>query len=329
MADRRRFMRALGFAFVAVFAAACAPQSPSAAPSAAAAIPTPSPLPTPSATTEPGPTPLASPSIQCGLPPMFKGYYIIQLNCDGALSAAVAALPPGHPPIRAFLFGWGIYCPPLTPCPTPAVLLETGYVVVTYVDGTAALLIVEGKPKATVIVTGTEALPSVVGSAAELPNPGGTCQASQFVAGPPTSGYDMSTIVSRMATAFQPLTNTGAACVLAIPAIVALAGATGPYTAIGLSSEGQDVCVKSSCGTIYPSSYHVASGASIELSVRAWWAIDLDIATAPPPSCTQPLLDVRRADIPFASGDVEFTWEIPLRQVCPRQARLGITVGGA
>jgi hypothetical protein len=292
-------------------------------------MPTPSPLPTAFATTEPGPTPLASPSIQCGVPPIFKGAYIIQLNCDRALAAAVAALLPGHPPIRGFLFGWGIYCPPLTPCPTPAVLFETGYVVVTYVDGTAELLKVEGKSKEMVVVTGMEALPPVVGSAAELPNPGGTCQAGQFVVGPSTSTYDMSTIGSRMASAFQLLTNTGPACVLAVPAIVALAGATGPYTAIGLSSEGQQVCVKSACKTIYPSSYRVASGASVQLSLRAWWPFDLGVATAPPPSCTQPLLDVTRGDIPFASGHIEFTWDVPLHQVCPRQARVGLTVGGA
>lgn len=158
----------------ALVAGACAPQAPTAAPLALAAVSTPSPTPIQAPTAEPTPTPLASPSIECGLPPIFKGSYLIQLNCDAAIAAAIAALSPGHQAIRSLLFGWGIYWQPRTPCPTPATLLETGYVVVTYVDGNAVLLTVQGEAKGTVVVTRSEALPAVDADAAELPNPGGT-----------------------------------------------------------------------------------------------------------------------------------------------------------
>src|SRR5260221_4176181 len=66
--------------------------------------------------------------------------------------------------------------------------------------------------------------PTEIVAAVQLPNPGGTCRASQFALGQATSYYDFSTVVSRVADAIQPLTNTGDACILAVPEIIALAG---------------------------------------------------------------------------------------------------------
>lgn len=104
---------------------------------------------------------MASHPVTCGPPPIFKGAYQIQLNCAGAIAAALAALPAGHPMASSLVFAWGIYCPPGTPCATPAVLLETGYVVVGYIDGTTALITVRGEAQSMVDVTGVRPLPTV------------------------------------------------------------------------------------------------------------------------------------------------------------------------
>src|SRR6476661_10470851 len=63
----------------------------------------------------------------------------------------------------------------------------------------------------------------------QLPNPGGTCTASQLIQGPATSTYDFSTLFSRVAEAFEPLRNAGVDCVLAVPTVVGLAAAFGPF----------------------------------------------------------------------------------------------------
>jgi hypothetical protein len=112
-------------------------------------------------TAPPNPTPLASPSVRCGQPPIFKGSYLIQLNCPGAIAAALAAIPPEHPPISSLAFAWGLYCPAGTPCPTSdGVLLETGYVVVSYIDGAGVLVAVHGEPNHMVVATDVNPLPT-------------------------------------------------------------------------------------------------------------------------------------------------------------------------
>jgi hypothetical protein len=106
--------------------------------------------------------PVTSPSHTCGPAPIFKGYYGIQLNCLGAIAAALAALPTGHAAVSSLAFAWGVYCPPGSPCASPdGVLLETGYVVVTYIDGTRVLVIVHGEPNFKVVATGVGPLPTV------------------------------------------------------------------------------------------------------------------------------------------------------------------------
>lgn len=169
--------------------------------------------------------------------------------------------------------------------------------------------------------------PTETTSALQLPNPGGTCRLSQFVAGPATSQYDFSTIGSRVAEASQPLTNTGDDCVLAVPKTIAMAGATGPFVAINLRNAGQQVCVDNACKDIYPASYKVPSGQSVRIELRAYWPSDPTSASPPPPACAHPITNVTRAEFPFASGIIEITWDITFHEVCPSAGSVGITVG--
>ena len=93
----------------------------------------------------------------------------------------------------------------------------------------------------------------------QLPNPGGTCTASQLIQGPATSTYDFSSLFSRVAEAFEPLRNAGVDCVLAVPKVVGLAAAFGPFAEVSLSNAGQEVCVNGACRTVYPTSYKIRS----------------------------------------------------------------------
>jgi hypothetical protein len=169
--------------------------------------------------------------------------------------------------------------------------------------------------------------PTEAPTTVQLPNPGGTCVATQFVAGTATSNYDLSTVMSRVADAFQPLTNAGAACAFAVPKTIAMAGSSGPYVAIGVGDEGHDVCVNSSCKTVYPASYRVPSGGMVWILLRASWLLDEEGATGAPPRCANAIADVTRAEFPLAEGVIEIAWGVPFHEVCPNAAGIGIVVG--
>jgi hypothetical protein len=165
--------------------------------------------------------------------------------------------------------------------------------------------------------------------ALQLPNPGGTCTASQFVEGPPGSSYNFSTLFSRVADAWQPLTNVGDACVLAVPTTVGMAAADSPFEPIALPNAGQQVCKNNICKDVYPASYRIASGDAVTLWLRASWPRNYGEGTPLPSSCQHPLSDVTRAMFPFASGAIAFTWETPFHEVCLGAASIGITVGNS
>jgi hypothetical protein len=161
----------------------------------------------------------------------------------------------------------------------------------------------------------------------QLPNPGGTCTASQLVEGPATSGYDLSTLFSRVAEVFQPLRNAGSDCDLAVPKFVGLAAATGPFAEVSLPNAGQDSCVNGACRTVYPTSFRIRSGQSVRIELRAWWRDSYSAsATPPPPLCAHPLNDVTRAEFPVASGVIAFKWDTVFHEVCSSAATVGITV---
>ena len=141
------------------------------------------------------------------------------------------------------------------------------------------------------------------------------------------SAYDFSTLFSRVADAWQPLRNAGGDCVLAVPKLIGLAAATGPFVEISLSNAGQDVCVNSACRYVYPTSFKIRSGQSVRIQLRAWWPWFYGAsATPPPPLCAHPIDDVTRAEFPLASGVIEFRWDIVFHHVCSSAGTVGITV---
>jgi hypothetical protein len=160
-----------------------------------------------------------------------------------------------------------------------------------------------------------------------LPNPGGTCTASQLVEGPATSTYDLSTLFSRVAEAFQPLRNAGGDCVLVVPKLVGLAAATAPFAEVSLRNAGQESCVNSTCRTVYPTSFKIRSGQSVRIELRAWWPDSYSSSATPlPPLCAHPINDVTRAEFPLASGVIEFKWDTVFHQVCASAGTVGVTL---
>ncbi|HEY5435348.1 MAG TPA: hypothetical protein VIK13_08940 [Candidatus Limnocylindrales bacterium] len=77
----------------------------------------------------PSPSAAASPTVVCDTaqfqPPP-------NLTCGPAITAALAALAPGHPPITRVEFRWGGLCPPGAPCAPP--LGGAGIVIVDFVS---------------------------------------------------------------------------------------------------------------------------------------------------------------------------------------------------
>jgi hypothetical protein len=189
----------------------------------------------------------------------------------------------------------------------------------------------QAPPSAAGTAAATPALPtpgpSATAAAVQLPDPGGTCNRNQFAEGTAGSSYNFSTLFSRVADAWQPLTNVGDVCVLAVPSVIGMAGAGSPFEAIALPNAGQEVCVKNACKFVYPASYRIASGDSVTLWLRASWPWSYGEGTPLPPSCDHPLSEVTAAMFPFASGVLTLTWETPFHEVCPAAGSIGITVG--
>lgn len=141
-----------------VLVCACSPVTPAPSPPATTAAPvivTPAP-PTPAPAS---PSPLASAVIACGAEPVVKSVYVPSLTCEGAVAAALAALPADHQRITSIAFAFGRYCPPGVPCASD-ILLDAGYVVINYVDATAVLVSVYAEGSGPVVATGIGPLPT-------------------------------------------------------------------------------------------------------------------------------------------------------------------------
>jgi hypothetical protein len=160
--------------------------------------------------------------------------------------------------------------------------------------------------------------PTEIASTAQLPNPGGTCSASQFVLGTPTYDYGFGTLGSTVVFVTVPLRNTGASCVLNLPAIIAVATATGSFHNVPVIRPDRVTAWASESGQSLP----MVIGAS-------WWVGVRDesgnaVGSAPP--CADPVFGVTRVELPFASGstviDLPTTW----REVCSSPASVSVAL---
>jgi len=161
--------------------------------------------------------------------------------------------------------------------------------------------------------------PTEITSSAPLPNPGGTCSARQFVLGTPTYAYGFGTLGSTVVFVTVPLRNTGASCVLNLPGRIGVAGASGPFHAVPVIKAGTATAWASESGQSLP----IVIGAS-------WWVGVRDPngnAAGSAPPCGDPIFDVTRVELPFASGstmiDLPTTWH----EVCSSPASVSVALG--
>ena len=176
-------------------------------------------------------------------------------------------------------------------------------------------------------------IPTEVASSVPLPNPGGTCSASQLVVGQATSQYETGTIVSSHVGIRQPVQNTGADCVLELPQVVGFADQSGAFQAVEVGNLGQEVCknappgagVDRICKDVYPTSFQVKSGQTVTIEFRASWYNGNNPGFTPPP-CAGTVSDVTRAEFPLASGSIEIVWDTALAEVCTSPSSVSVTV---
>jgi hypothetical protein len=154
--------------------------------------------------------------------------------------------------------------------------------------------------------------PTELASSDPLPNPGGTCSASQFVLGKQTWGYGYGTIGTTVVFGTVPLRNVGADCVMALPTVIGVAAASGPFHAVAVRN------------TSPVTSWGSGSGQSLPIMLSASWPVGGQPSFSAPP-CTDPIDDVSRIEIPLATGAIELDLPIVLHEVCTSPASVSMT----
>jgi hypothetical protein len=160
------------------------------------------------------------------------------------------------------------------------------------------------------------ASPTKLTSSDPLPNPGGTCSASQLVLSTPTWGYGYGTLGTTAVYGTLPLRNVGGDCVMALPAVIGVANANGPLHAVVVHN------------TSIVTSWSSGAGDNVPMMLSAsWWVgVQPDKATPfPAPPCTDPIFDVSRVEIPLATGSLAFDLPIIWHEVCTSPASVSIT----
>lgn len=158
--------------------------------------------------------------------------------------------------------------------------------------------------------------PSEAASTLPLPNPGGTCSASQLALGPATAGFTFATVSYRHAYFNQQLTNRGSDCVLSLPKEIGVASAAELWRLVSVNNTGNE-------------SYHIGSGRSFEIDFSVFWWVGANDANGDPlytaPPCVGSLRDVTHVALPVASGALaidlatavqEAGPSVPWREVC-------------
>lgn len=169
--------------------------------------------------------------------------------------------------------------------------------------------------------------PTAVTSPIALPNPGGTCSASQIKVGKATYAYGYGTIGTTSVYVTLVLQNVGGDCVLHLPAMIGVASGTGPFEAVSVEDNGTE----SATGESSPAqSARIRSGRSLSIVLGAWWQVDVVQPTSgtpyPSPPCLKPTSDVTRVEYPLATGTIEIQLPTVLNQVCSSPASMSLTI---
>jgi hypothetical protein len=150
-------------------------------------------------------------------------------------------------------------------------------------------------------------VPSATPSSTPLPSAGGTCSASQFVLGTPTSSYGFGTLGSTVVFVTVPLRNTGSSCVLALPEVIGVASATGPFESVPVTRSGIATSLASD------------AGGNVQVVIRSSWWIEVRDSNGNligPGPCANPIASISRIEFPFASGSTEIDLPTTWRDVC-------------
>jgi hypothetical protein len=181
-------------------------------------------------------------------------------------------------------------------------------------------------------------VPTSMLSPVALPNPGGTCTASQFVLGTAQAGYTFSVINYRHAYFLQPLRNLGSGCVLSVPKVIGVASLGEPLQAVTVNNIGNEVCVNTSCHYVTPPTYTIRPGQTLDLYFNvSWFEGATDENGTPldtPPPCVGEVKDVSSVSFPVAIGSILIDLEaatqagssVPWRAICSSPTNISFEI---
>jgi hypothetical protein len=169
--------------------------------------------------------------------------------------------------------------------------------------------------------------PAATLESAQLPSAGGTCSQTQVAVLPITSyGPGASTWGTEDLFVTARLLNVGGPCVLHLPAVIGVAAASGPFTAVSASDAGTGTAA----GDNLPNqSADVPAGRSISIVIGASWPFPASAenpTALPEPSCARPIQQVERIEFPLATGALEIVLPIAVPRVCASPASISLEI---
>jgi hypothetical protein len=175
-------------------------------------------------------------------------------------------------------------------------------------------------PGGSVLSTPVVPTPTEKASSAQLPSPGGTCSADQFVLGEPVAGPGYGTLGTMVVFVIQPIRNRGEECLLELPSAIGVASAYGPFHAVSIRN------------AVPGTSWKIGAGRSKSLVLGgSWWTgvrgeDGKPVFTAPP--CADPVHDVTRVEFPLARGTIEIDLPTPWewQEVCSSPGSVTVDV---
>lgn len=167
--------------------------------------------------------------------------------------------------------------------------------------------------------------PTATPSPLALPNPGGTCSASRIVVGQVTGFPGYPAIGSDDWFVRLALKNGGPDCVLHLPAVIGVASATGPFTAVTVNHWGTVTATGDNSTKQFAT---IRAGHTLSIVLGDSW-----YTSAPwtPPPCSNPVSDVARVVFPLAAGNLQIELpteggRAPFKRVCSSPASMTVSI---